>query len=154
MIGKHWFNDFSRKSQFKSQICGAIIVVGFAVLSFFRDMELLPDLVYEIVTHSAVKNVLLLAVAMGLWNMADLFVDRVQLRHYHSTSFGVFAMHVNVSAVVTKLAYFAMPKSGIFAVVNFGITVLVTLALIDVFYIVLEKGSPKLLRLLTGGRNA
>jgi peptidoglycan/LPS O-acetylase OafA/YrhL len=154
MIGKHWFNEFSRKSQLKSQIRGAIIVAGFAVLCFFRDMGLLPNPVYEIVTNSVVKNLLLLVAAMGLWNMADLFMDRVQLRHYHSTSFGVFAMHINVSAVVTKLAYFALPKSGIFAVVNFGITVLVTLALIDVFYIVLEKGSPKLLRLLTGGRNA
>ncbi len=68
-------------------------------------------------------------------------------------SFLVFAMHVNVGAIVTKLLYLALPKSYIFAIPNFIATTIITLLIIELFCVALKKLCPKVFELLSGGRD-
>lgn len=64
--------------------------------------------------------------------------------------FFVFAMHVQVGAVVTKLLYLALPKSYIFAIPNFIATTIILLLIIELFCVALKKLCTRVFEFLWG----
>ncbi|MBQ2389657.1 MAG: hypothetical protein II305_06355, partial [Clostridia bacterium] len=91
--------------------------------------------------------------AFALWNITDIFIDKVKQRKVYSRSFAIFAMHINTSAIITKLIFQCLPKSEWMAIPNFISTVILTLFLINVICSVLEVFLPKVYSILMGGRS-
>ncbi len=145
LIGRHFFDAFSKKSSFKWQIFGGSAIVVSSIVICFKTFNLfiIPSFVYYALIYIS---------AVSFWLFADLFIDKLKNRQFYSSSFLVFAMHVNVSAVVTKLLYFILPKSSYFAFLNCALTIIISLFLINIFGIILKRFLPKIYSVLTGAR--
>ena len=90
--------------------------------------------------------------AFALWNIADMFIHKIRPRKIYSRSFVIYAAHVNISAVISKIIFLCLPKNGWMAIPNFIVTFVLTLIVINVMCIFLEKILPKVYSLLTGKR--
>lgn len=91
--------------------------------------------------------------AWAVWNMLDLFIDKITLKPIHSRSLVILTMHINVSAVITKLIYLALPKTPWLAIPNFIATFLLSIVAMNLFCVALERFAPKLSPLFTGTPN-
>ncbi len=109
---------------------------------------------YGLIPYIPVLNTLVLILgSIALWWLFDLFVAPTpKVRTIHKHSFWVFALHLNVSAVVTKLLFFALPKQTAFGIVNFILTTVITLAIIELICFALSKILPRVYAVLSGAR--
>ena len=142
VIGRHYFDGFCKKSSRITQILSA----GFLLLAT------IPLYCSNRIDNPAFLMFLLIPCAWAFWNAADLFVYRLPTFPIFNNSFAVYAMHINVSAIFAKLIYLALPKRQWMALPNFILTLVLTLIFIRLFCYVVEKISPKLYKLITGGR--
>lgn len=90
--------------------------------------------------------------ALSFWVCADAVCERVRARVFMEHSFWVYAMHMNVSAVITKLIYLAGPKHWAMAIPNFLVTTVLTLTAIEFTCWFLRRFLPPVYRLLCGSR--
>lgn len=90
--------------------------------------------------------------ALSLWVLADALCTRVRARVFMEHSFWVYAMHVNVGAVITKLLTLLLPGHWAMAFVNFLLTTVLTLAVIELTCVLLSRFTPKVYRVLSGCR--
>lgn len=90
--------------------------------------------------------------AVCLWIAADAMLEIVTVRSYMQHSFWVYAMHMNVAAIFTKLLYLALPKQWGWAMPNFLLTTALTLVSIEICCQILKKWFPPIYRLLGGDR--
>lgn len=97
-------------------------------------------------------QVMRLTAAISFWIFTDSFISSIPDRKYFNYSFWVYAMHINVGAIVAKLLYIALPKNPIFSIVNFMVTVPLTLIIINYAASLLHLYLPKLSSILSGGR--
>lgn len=154
IIGRYYFDHFTRKSDTRLRI-GATVACGvFFLVGFFTETKLLPEPLLSVLSNALVFNTLMTIGALGLWFATDWFVHKLALRKIYRTSFFVFAMHINVSAVVAKLVYFALPKDAVFAIPNFVLTVIGTLVVIDLIYRLMERICPWAVNILSGNRSS
>ena len=86
------------------------------------------------------------------WVLADALCTRVRARVFMEHSFWVYAMHVNVGAVITKLLTLLLPGHWAMAFVNFLLTTVLTLAVIELTCVLLSRFTPKVCRVLSGCR--
>ena len=145
-IGRHWIEVFAKKVSKKISLLGlALIVIAIA-----SECALAAGKygAYEEIMRVVNRVVYVL----GVWWFADLFVERIRVRPFMYHSFMIFAMHVDVGAVVAKLIYMALPKSAAFAYVSFAITVVLTLLIIEGISVLLKKYCGRLYGVLTGSR--
>ena len=96
--------------------------------------------------------IVLLFAAFALWNITDIIVDKIQPKGIYSRSFAIYAMHINVSAIITKLIYLCLPKSEWLAIPNFVVTVVLTLLSINLFCAFSERFCPRIYSVLMGRR--
>ena len=82
--------------------------------------------------------------------MADSFAGMLGRYRFVDSSFAVFALHVNVSAIVTKLLFFALPQNSCMVIVNFLLTVVISLIIIVVVYLTISRFFPRLCAVLFG----
>ena len=141
-IGIHGFNWFSNSSRQKTLI-GIVVVVGCVLVRSLFDITI-DDLL--------LRTLLLSAFGIGLFFALDMisFVGRIPLFMEHS--FWVYAMHLNLSAVITKLFFLIMPKTPPFAWMNFALTIVITLFLIEMCNRIVAKFCPRLYVILSGTR--
>lgn len=110
-------------------------------------------LVKESITLSkALYAIFLFVFCISLWRTADILVSRIKHKPFMTRSFMVFAMHVNISAIITKLFFLVLPISNIFCIPNTILTITTTLAIINLICVGLKKFLPKLYNLLSGER--
>ena len=146
IIGKHYLSRFTGKAGRKTQILSLLFLCLYFVLkTIFRPA------VYAAERHPVAIPFFTFC-AFCLWNSMDLFVDQIKERPLYSRSFAVYAMHENVSAVLTKLFALAVRKAEIHAIPNFIFTVLSTLFFINLFCHLTARHCPKLYGLLLGRR--
>ncbi|MBR2846452.1 MAG: acyltransferase [Clostridia bacterium] len=143
IIGEHYFDFAARKSSKTMQWSSMIFLLTYIILR-----NLFP-------THPHSYKILLQAivfplVAFSLWNITDMFIHKIKPKKIYSRSFAVYAMHVNFSAIITKLVFLCLPKSAWMAIPNFIITVILTLSAINFVCIFLEKFLPKVYSILMG----
>ncbi len=137
LIGKHCFAPFTRPRTKRTQaISLPIVILSTIPLFFFPKYRTTP-------LEIALDDILNLIGAFGFWFAADLFVHKLCRFYCIKTSFAVFALHVNVSAIVTKILFLLLPKRGIFAIPNFVLTVIITLTLIALFQWLMSRYFPK-----------
>ena len=79
----------------------------------------------------------------------DLFAGK-KIYPFERCSFLIFAMHCNVSAILTKIIFFVLPKNEIFATVNLFLTIILTVTCIYIFQVILSKKFVHLKKILCG----
>ncbi len=145
IIGEHYFDFASRKAN-KGIRCFSIIFL----LAYITLKNFFPSQQYPFKVLSQV--VIFTLSAFALWSTIDMFIDKVKPKMFYSRSFAIYAMHINVSAIIAKLTFLCLPKSGWMAVPNFIITTILTLFLINFICSFLEKNLPKVYSILMGNR--
>lgn len=146
LVGRFYFDAFSRKVSRSVQILSAALVVLSVVYFALLHFEVLPVI-------KIIDTGLLVLFSFCLWNTFDLFLpEKITAPGFTAHSFWVYATHVNLSAVITKVIYWILPKSPWLCPVNFVFTTLVTLAVIEAVCFVIKKLLPKLYGILSGAR--
>ena len=144
-VGRYAFNDFIKKSTYKTSfmcfLCLLVVWAYYTAVSF------------KIIQNPYFLNVpVLLFACYCIWNVFDALCDTIELKPFMTHSLWVFALHTNISAIITKLLYIILPKTAVFSLLNFMVTTVLTLITIELIYISTEKAFPMACRLLSGGR--
>ena len=145
LIGRHYFDFAAQKSNRGLQI-GSVL---FFVIYICAKNIFSPE---RHITNSAVEVVVFTLCSFAVWNIVDLFIDRIKPRPVFSRSFAIYAMHVNVSAIITKIVLLCLPRSEWFAIPNFMITFILTVLVINLACVFMEKYLPKVYSIFMGNR--
>lgn len=145
-VGRHWIGSFAKKASKGVSLLG----LGLIVAAIASECALAAGSygAYE----ETIRVLNRIVYVLGVWWFADLFMDRIRIRPFMDHSFMIFALHVDVGAVVAKLVYMALPKSPVFAGFSFVITVALTLLIIEGVSVLLKKCCGRLYGILTGSR--
>lgn len=145
IIGKHYFYVFAQKSTKKMKLLSVLYLsVYVLVKNLFPFTKVAWSLFLEVIIFTLC--------AFSIWNILDIFVEKIKPHSIYSHSFAIYAMHINISAIVTKLLFIILPKNEYFAFPNFILTVIITLGLINLFCIILECYAPKIYAFIMGKR--
>lgn len=98
------------------------------------------------------KEIFLIVFTLSTWRVMDIVTDIIKVKPFMTKSFMVYALHLKTQKFVTKILYLVFPKSDIFFIPNEILTIILTLVVINVICILLQKISPKLYSLLSGSR--
>ncbi len=145
IIGMHYFDSIVKKSS-RSTAIKALIIFLLTVA-----FECLADY-YKFRYPIPFKILFRTVNALAFWRLSDLFIDKLSEKRFYGYSFAVYAMHVNVQAVVCRLLYMIMPRNVYFAIPNFIGTVVLTLLIINTFCKLCERYTPKVYRVIMGER--
>ena len=138
-IGLHGFKEFSTRSVSKTRI--GILGVTACVLSRL--------FVPAVVTSLFVSTLLLAVYAVCLVFAFDVFPYDRPVRKFCEHSFFVYVMHFQVCVVVSRLTFLALPNG---LCLNYLLTIVITLVLIEITAQLLKKYTPMLYNVLSGSR--
>ena len=145
IIGKHYFDFASRKANKGIRYSSIILLLSYITLkNIFPSYHYSLEILLQVVVFSLSS--------FALWNIMDIFIDKIKPRKIYSNSFAIYAMHINISAIITKLVFLCFPKSEWMAIPNFIITTIFTLTIIYLICIFLQKFFPKVHAILLGNR--
>ncbi len=145
IIGKHYMRQFTSEKGKLFSIVSLCIFLICTVIWFFRSIGVLR--------FSVVVNIILLTIyALSFWVAADLMLNikKISVKPIFYDNFFIYAMHINVSAIIVKLLYLVMPKDVIFAIPNFILSTVLTLTVILFFAKILRKKTNQLYLLISG----
>lgn len=135
LIGKHYFGAVTKKTNRMSQILSVIFLVTYVITKNMVSIYLYDD-------NLLAKMIVFVLASYSLWSIVDIFIEKIPHSSIYARSFPIYAMHINISAVVYKIAYLILPKSNYSAIPNFIITVIVTITIINVFCVLFEHYLP------------
>ena len=144
IIGRHFLKWFSERCTKKLSVFSVCFFALCTVVWFVRGMG-----VFDLpVPFTAI---FLTAYALSFWYAADIvdFMNR-KLKPFMGDSFFVYAMHINLSAIIAKLLYLIMPKGIVWSIPNFVLTTVLTLCIILIFAFVLRNHMNPLYLILSG----
>jgi hypothetical protein len=147
IIGKHFFALTTKKAG-KGLGWGS---VSFLVV-YIVAKNIFPPAINTWTDDLFLKSVIFVLASFALWNAVDLFIDYIRPRAIYGRSFAIFAMHINISAIITKLIALCLPRTPWMAIPNFIITVILTLIVINVVCVLLERFLPHVNAVLMGNR--
>ena len=145
VIGKYcfkWFSEMSAKRDSIISVLLCFVCVAFQMLNIYE------VLIIPIVCH----QLLLVLFCYSFWKAIDLFVVKVKLREYMKNSFFVYAMHMNVQAIIVKVIYLVGPKVIWMAYPNFIVSFLVTMFIILFVSSLTKEHLPRIYSALSGNR--
>jgi hypothetical protein len=127
------------------QIASAVFLVTYILAKNIvpRNLHVINYLI-EIVVYTAA--------AFALWNVVDLFIERIVPKAIYRRSFAVYAMHLNVAIIILKILDLLTPQSEWLEILKFIIMVVSTLVIINVVCAFLERFLPKVYALFMGNR--
>ncbi len=146
IIGKHFFDFTFRKTTKITQYSSVIFLTIYIVLKN----------IFRIQTNSFtlfLSVIIFTLSSFAVWSITDIFFDKIKPRAIYSRSFAVYAIHLNISSVITKLIFLILPKSEWFAIPNFIITTILSFILINFVCYLLDKFCPKIYSILMGSRS-
>ncbi len=145
MIGYHFFDRASQKSSKPMQIASAIFLAAYIFAK-----NIVPQAMH--VDNYLTQTIVYTLAAFSLWNVADIFVERLKPRAIYRRSFAIYAMHLNVAIVVLKVLSFCAPQNQWLEIPKFIIMVVSTLIIVNLACAFLEKFAPKMYATLMGNR--
>lgn len=143
VAGKHYFDKLSTKSKPIVSYISVLFLIAGAVYQYALNTEMIAE-------NNLVHAFFIIGTAFAFWFFADLFADKVKSRKIHKYSFPIYAMHINIVSIFTKLIFLILPKSPYFALINCILTVILTLTSIYLFCTILSKYLPKLYNVIMG----
>ena len=87
-----------------------------------------------------------------MWNVVDLFIENLKPRAIYRRSFAIYAMHLNIAIVLLKVFSLCLPESPWLEIPKFVVMVILTLVIIHLACVFLEKFAPKIYGILMGSR--
>lgn len=144
-IGKHYFFILNNKKN------NTIIFLStiFLVLGLFYQGLYL----YNIINFNILINeIILIICSFATWFLFDFLLKNITLKNFMKHSFWVYALHINVSAILAKLLYIVLPKQGYISIINFILTTILTLGSIEFLCQCTKKCCFPLYKLLSGNR--
>ena len=90
--------------------------------------------------------------AFSLWNISDMFIERIKFGAIYRRSFAIYAMHLPIAIVILKIIDFCTPQSQWLEIPKFIIMIISTLIIINLACALLEKFVPKIYAILMGNR--
>jgi hypothetical protein len=145
IIGKHFFGFVAKKSG-KGLRWGslAFLILYVVMKNLFPPAERTSDSILTITVY--------LLAAFALWNTLDIFIDRVKPRAIYGRSFPIFAIHLNLAAIITKLILIVISRNPWFAIPNFILTAVLTVLIINLICVFMERFTPRIYGVLMGNR--
>lgn len=145
VIGYHYFGFAAAKASKKMQIASAVFLSAYILAKNIAPREIHID-------NYLTQTIVYALSAFSLWNVTDIFIEKIKPLPIYSRSFAVYAMHLNVAVVVLKVFSIVFPQSEWFEIPKFIISIVLTLAIINVACIILERFLPKIYATLMGNR--
>lgn len=141
-VGIHFYDWFTRrKNQWIS--IGALITC-IAIIFYYKQ----PG---NMLSYSFVNLCIITLYCLAFWWAFDMFPNKNYFS-FEKESFLIYAMHINVSAIIAKLIYLLLPKQDFIAPVNYILTMVLTVTFISVFAYIVDRFIPKFRILISGGR--
>lgn len=145
IIGYHFFNYATLKSSKPMQITSIAFLSAYILCKNIVPQELhIRNYLIEVIVYSMA--------AFSLWNVVDIFIERIKPRAIYRRSFPIYAMHLNVAIIILKILSIIIPQSEWFEIPKFIIMVVSTLTLINFTCDFLEKFFPRIYALFMGNR--
>ena len=145
IIGYHFFDLASKKSSKPMQIASLVFLVAYIVAK-----NIVPQEIH--INNYLTQTVVYTLAAFSLWNIVDMFIERIKPRAIYNRSFAVYAMHLPIAIVILKILDFCAPQSLWLEIPKFIIMIASTLVIINLVCAFLEKLAPKIYATLTGSR--
>lgn len=145
-IGRFYFDWFTTKKNLKTSLFSLVMVILALFYYFIQNF-------YKLVNNTIISTFLIVIFSFCLWFSFDVFLtDSYEAKSFTNHSFIIFAIHINASAVITKLLYFLLPKNSCFSYVNFILTTSLVLLSAELISYLAKKISPNLYKYISGGR--
>ena len=145
LIGYHFFDHAAKKSSKPMQIASVFVLLAYILAKNLVPRELhISNYLIEVIVYTAM--------AFALWNVVDIFIDRIKPRAIYRRSFAVYAMHLNVAIIILKMLSICLPQSEWLEIPKFIIMVILTLVIINFVCAFLERFFPKIYALFMGNR--
>ena len=141
-VGIHFFYWFIKRKNKLFALFSFCLCVGI-IYFYSRGGNML--------SYSFGNIVVITIYCFGFWFMFDLFQNK-RYFSFEKESFLIYAMHINVSAVIAKLLYLVLPQQDFIAPINYIFTIICTISCISVFACIVDNFVPKLRLLITGSR--
>ena len=125
-------------------------VFGVRLAAYILAKNIAPQEIH--VDNFLTQTIVYTLAAFSLWNVVDLFTEKIKLRAIYRRSFAVYAMHLNVAIIILKIFSFCLPQSPWLEIPKFIVMVVATLAIINFVCAFLERFAPKLYGILMGNR--
>ena len=147
IIGLHFFGWVTKQSG-KGMRIGSIAYLAVYIVA----KNLFPPEPSTWTDNPMLKAIVFVLAAFAMWNVVDMFIDHVRPKAIYGRSFAIFAMHINISAIITNLIALCLPRTPWMAIPNFIMTVILTLIVINVVCVLLERFLPRVNAVLMGNR--
>lgn len=145
MIGYHFFDSACKPASRPLGIASALFLAVYILLKNVIPLERhIDNYLIQVVVYSLA--------AFSLWNVVDLFIERIKPRALYRRSFAVYAMHLPVAIVILKILDFCTPNSEWLEIPKFLIMIPMTLVIINVACALLERFAPRIYAMLMGNR--
>lgn len=145
IIGYHFFDFASQRSSKPLQIASAIFLVVYILAKNIVPQEIHID-------NYLTQTIVYILAAFSLWNVVDIFIERIKPRAIYRRSFAIYAMHLKIAIVILKIVSFCTPQNEWLEIPKFIIMVVSTLIIINFICAFLEKFTPKVYAILMGNR--
>ena len=145
IIGFHFFDFSSKKSSKPLQVASVIFLSAYILAKNIIPQNLHID---NYLTQTVVYTLAL----FSLWNIVDIFIEKIKPRAFYRRSFAIYAMHIKVGIIILKILSIFTPQSEWTQIPKFIIMIISTLIIINITCIFLEKFAPKIYATLMGNR--
>lgn len=145
IIGYHYFDFASRKSSGPMQIASLVFLSAYVFAKNVVPQDLQID-------NYLTETITFTLCSFALWNIVDIFIERIKPRKIYRRSFAVYAMHLNVAIIILKIFSVFIPDNEWVKIPRFVIMVVLTLTIINFVCAFLERFLPKVNSLFMGSR--
>ncbi len=145
IIGYHFFNYASKKSSKPLQIISLVVFS-----SYILAKNIVPQEIH--ISNYLIETIVYTIAAFSLWNILDIFIERIKPRAIYRRSFAIYATHLNVAIVLLKILSFCLPDYEWLEIPKFLIMAVFTIIIINYACAISEKFFPRIYALFIGNR--
>ena len=145
IIGYHFFDFASKKSSKPLQIASVIFLSAYILLKNIAPQKIHID-------NYLTQTIVYTLAAFSLWNIADMFIEKIKPKAIYRRSFAVYAMHLPIAIVIQKILSLILPQNELFEIPKFIMMIISTLLIINFSCAFLERFAPKIYAILMGNR--
>ncbi len=145
VIGYHFFDYACKKSSKPMQITSIVVLSAYILAKNIVPRELH-------ISNYLIETIVYTIAAFALWNIVDIFIERIKPRAIYRRSFAIYAMHLNVAIIILKILSLCLTQNEWLEIPKFIIMVVFTIIIINYVCAFLEKFFPGIYALFMGNR--
>ena len=104
------------------------------------------------ISNYLIETIVYTIAAFSLWNILDIFIERIKPRAIYRRSFAIYATHLNVAIVLLKILSFCLPDYEWLEFPKFIIMAVFTIVIINSVCALSGKFFPRVYALFSGNR--